>query len=267
MARTVERRTTRTVRRTEGASDIKNNLSNIASEIAKVRDQAREEVNALEKIRGMLDAGYLSDLLRSIEGLEERIEELETVSVEASQDAERLVADLEQEQDRLAKLWDAYKSQEDEMERLKRDYPLMEEKLFERERTIENLRREVDRLVPMAKFKDDVRRLEDENRELTRGLEKSEHENDALARQIETLENEQVKLKEAAANSERVRELEALLEDERERLAKLYKVYEDVEADKKDLEGAVSEWEAWYRRVSPAMESVGQAPTTAPRNN
>lgn len=268
MARTLERRTTtsRTVRTTkaEGADQIKANLSNIATEIARVRDQAREEVNALDKIRGMLDAGYLTDLLRSIEELEVRIEELEDTSLNAQGDLERTQRDLEQEQERLAKLWDAYKAQEDELERLKRDYPLMEEKLFERERTIETMRREMTRLESASRFEKDARRLEDENRKLVQQLRAVEGELESVNAHVAELEEEAGHLREEAAGSQRVRELEDLLEEERERLAKLYKVYEDVEAEKNNAAALLEEWRAWYKRVAPAMESVGQAPGSAP---
>jgi len=265
MARTVERSYKRRSTTVEGADQIKANLSNIASEVARVRDQAREEVNALEKIRSMLDAGYLTDLLRSIEELETRIEDLEDASLSAQNEVDRYREDLEQEQERLAKLWDAYKTQEDELERLKRDYPLMEEKLFERERTVENLRREIDRLEPLARYKKDAERFQEENRRLVRELEEAEKEITAASARLEDLEEEASKLRETSQEARRVGELEQLLEDERERLAKLYKVYEDVEADKRELEGLVDEWNAWYRRVAPAMESVGTAPGSAPR--
>ncbi len=131
MAGTIERRrTTRTTRTIRGADEIKSNLSSVAAEISRVRDQARAEVESLEKIRGMLDTGYLENLLGGIEELEERIEELESATLQSREEVSRHQRELEQEQDRLRKLWDAYKTQEDELERLKRDYPLMEEKLF-----------------------------------------------------------------------------------------------------------------------------------------
>ncbi|MGB1585901.1 MAG: hypothetical protein ACPHID_02495 [Thermoplasmatota archaeon] len=265
MARTVETRRTVRTTRVEGADEIKSNLNNVAAEIARVRDQAREEVNALEKIRGMLDTGYLNTLIKSIEDLETRIEELEDVSLRAQEDVSRHQRELEQEQDRLKKLWDAYKTQEDELDRLKRDYPLMEEKLFERERTVENLRRELARMEPLQKAAseaDDLRRevkaLDAEADRLDRELEKA---NDTIAR----MEEEVGRLNEVAADAGRVQELEQLLDEERERLAKLYKVYEETESEKKALQDAAGEWEAWFRKVAPAMESMCEAVNNAPQ--
>ncbi|MCA1819845.1 MAG: hypothetical protein LC620_07345, partial [Halobacteriales archaeon] len=96
--------TTRTTR-TEGADNIKRNLSNIASEIEKVRERAREEVNSLEKIKGMLDVGYLNDLTRSVEQLEVRLQTLDTEAVGAASDVDSVRSELAREQERLAKLW------------------------------------------------------------------------------------------------------------------------------------------------------------------
>jgi chromosome segregation ATPase len=264
MARTVERSYSRRTTRVEGADKIKANLTNIAAEVARVRDQAREEVSALEKIRGMLDAGYLNDLIKSIEELETRIEELEDTSLQAQEGVERYRADLEQEQDRLAKLWDAYKSQEDELGRIKRDYPLMEEKLFERERTIESMRREMDRMKDFDRYRKDAERLAAENAHLADDLSHAERRVEEAESRLAELEEEAAGLRELAGSSSRLRELENLLEEERERLAKLYKVYEDIEDEKRELEGQVEEWRNWYRRFSPAFASVGEAPSTAP---
>jgi len=264
MASTVERSYTRRTTRVEGADQIKANLSNVAAEIARVRDQAREEVTALEKIRGMLDAGYLSDLLRSIETLETRIEELEDTSLAAQDDVSRYQKDLEVEQDRLAKLWDAYKTQEDELGRIKRDYPLMEEKLFERERTIETMRRDLDRLRGLENAKRDAERAAAENARLQDELDHAMRDLEASEGRLRELERELGSLRELEGAGSRVRELENLLEDERERLAKLYKVYEDVEAEKREMQEQLEAWRAWYNRFRPAFSSVGEAPTTAP---
>ncbi len=264
MARTVERRrTTRSVR-VEGADEIKNNLTNVASEIARVRDQAREEVNALEKIRGMLDTGYLNSLIQSIESLETRIEELEDVTLQAQDEVSRYRADLQTEQDRLKKLWDAYKTQEDELDRIKRDYPLMEEKLFERERTVETLRREIERMEPLTRYKDDYDELVSEHRALTAEADRLDEQLEKANDTIAALEQEVMGLREIESSAGRAAELEHQLEEERERLAKLYKVYEELEAEKTGLEDSLGAWETWFKRMSPHMEAMCDGIDSAP---
>lgn len=264
MARTVERRSFKRTVRVEGADEIKKNLSNVANEIGRVRDQARQEVDALEKIRGMLDTGYLDSLIRSIEDLETRIEELEGTTLSAQDEMDRYRADLEQEQERLRKLWDAYKTQEDELDRVKRDYPLMEEKLFERERTIETLRREIARLEPLGKYKNDYEALVKEHRALGAEADRLDAELEKANDTIADLEEDVVRLREVEDNAGRVEELEHLLDEERERLAKLYKVYEELEADKKAIEQDAQVWEAWFTKVRPHMAAMCDAVDSAP---
>ena len=256
--------TTRTVR-TEGAHEFRSNLQSIAAEIARVRDQARAEVGALDKIRSMLDADSLSNLLRSVEQLEERIHILETETQNASSTAERLQAELDQERSRLEKLWAAYKAQEDELARVKRDYPLMEEKLFERERTIEALRRDIARLEQLSKYKGQYEDAIADNRRLQKEIEGLDHELQRALDALRSAEREVGELRELQGAPARVAELERLLDEERERLAKLYKVYEDLEADKRQTEETIARWEAWFARIEPSLRTLCSSASDAPR--
>ncbi len=264
MARSMERRTTRATSTRAGADEIKKNLTNVASEIARVRDQARQEVESLERIRGMLGTGYLENMLSSIEELENRIEELENNSLQAREDVSRTQAELEQEQERLKKLWDAYKSQEDELDRLKRDYPLMEEKLFERERTVEQQKREIARLEGLAKYKQDYDALVKDHRRLEQEAEQMEKQLEKSQQHLRAMEDEVRELREVEQDAGRAEELEKLLDEERERLAKLYRVYEDLEAEKKETDALLEEWQAWAEQVKPVLQSACGLVDSAP---
>jgi chromosome segregation ATPase len=190
---------------------------------------------------------------------------LETVQSEAEgAGSAQLRADLEQEQERLRKLWDAYKSQEDELNRIRRDYPLMEEKLFERERTIESLRREISRLEPLARQKKEFDEAITLSRRMRSELDIANNELRRAKDRADQLQAEAAALREDAASKGRVSELEAALEEERERLAKLYKVYEDQEAEKKDMENAVAEWENWFAKYGTLMDRLCGAAGEAP---
>lgn len=268
MARSMERRTsnTRTTRTStrQGADEIKKNLTNVASEIARVRDQARQEAESLERIRGMLGTGYFENLLSSIEELETRIEELESASLEARGDVERTQAELGQEQERLRKLWDAYKSQEDELDRLKRDYPLMEEKLFERERLVEQQKREIARLEGMSQYKTDYENLLRDHRTLEAEADRTQKQLQKSQDHIQRMEAEVRELREVEVDAGRIEELEKLLDEERERLAKLYRVYEDLEQEKKDADVLLEEWATWAQRVKPVLQDACGALDSAP---
>lgn len=265
MATTVERRTVTKTIRTEGAEQIKNNLSTIAEEIGRVRDRAREEASSLERIRGMLDVGYLNDLIRSVEELEVRMVSLEKEAVASAGEADNLKRQLEKEQERLAKLWSAYKAQEDELERLRRDHPLLQERLVDRERTIETLRKDLQRLEPLARYKSEYDAVVKENQTLRVEVEHLGRELRSTQDELDALNNEALRLREDAASKTRVRELEGELEGERERLAKLYKVYEDREAELRESNARLARWESWFQRLEPAMTSLCRGASDAPR--
>ena len=166
-------------------------------------------------------------------------------------DLESTKAELAREQERLRKLWDAFKAQEDEIARLKSGAPATAPapalhahaagSSAADQRTIDSLRREVDLLTSdLKRAGEQQRRLEDENA----GLREKAREMEATERRAAGLQSD--------------------LEQERERLAKLYVVYEEVEAERARLEQHIKEWDAWYHGVAPHLaeicRSIGGAP-------
>ncbi len=175
----------------ESAESLKSNLRQVADELTRVRDRTREEVDSLDRIRGMLDLKYLNDLLSVIDQLEARIK-----TVESGAEARKYILELESEQRRLAKLWDAFKTQEDQLKALER----------ERDDILGEYRKLEKSLVDLgspARVKARILDLESEN-QLLKG--------------------------DAARTASRLEEYVKLFTQEQERLAKLYKVFEDTEA-------------------------------------
>jgi chromosome segregation ATPase len=165
-------------------------------------------------------------------------------------DLESVKAELAREQERLRKLWDAFKAQEDELNGLKAGAPAAASATALRstpstgaadQRTIDSLRREIDLLTSdLKRAGEQQRRLEEENV----GLRAQAREMDDVNRRASGLQSD--------------------LEQERERLAKLYVVYEEVEAERARLEQHLKEWDAWYHGVAPHLaeicRSIGGAP-------
>lgn len=162
-------------------------------------------------------------------------------------DLESVKAELAREQERLRKLWDAFKSQEDELGRLRQSTTTvaptstLQSTSAADQRALEQLRREVDLLAG------DLRRAGEAQRRL-------EDDNTALREQA----------REREAVERRARDLQSDLDQERERLAKLYIVYEEVEAERARLEQHLKEWDSWYHGVAPHLaeicRSIGGAP-------
>lgn len=123
--------------------------------------------------------------------------------------------DLEQEGLRLEKLWDAYKVQEEEYQEALSRIRSLEEALEEKDAA----RAERERTI--REREESIRALEGEKKELEVRLE----EMDRLKEELAALD----------AYKDRVAELEQAYQRERERLAKLYLVYEDVERERDEL--------------------------------
>lgn len=260
MATVVERRTVTTTR-TQGADQIKANLGRVSQEIAKVRDRAREEANSLEKIKGMLDVGYLNDLIQSIEELESRMTTLQSEAFGAAGEVDSLRGELAREQDRLAKLWEAYKAQEDELGQLRRDA----EGVASAQRTVESLRREVARLEPLSRYKSEYDATVRENQTMRIEVENLNRDLVRMSDQMRDAEAEMVQLREAGVSKTRVTDLEHALDEERERLAKLYKVYEEQAQELRESAARLVAWEDWVQKVLPPMETLGRHAPNAPR--
>lgn len=136
----------------------------------------------------------------------------ESAELDAARDA------LQSESRRLEKLWDAYKAQEDELARSREELERLRERLAGRDDAVVARENQIQALIA------DVRRLESEKASL-----------EGAVRDLEALRED---LKALDQWKERVATLEAAYAGERERLAKLFLVYEELEAEVEKLRGA-----------------------------
>lgn len=132
---------------------------------------------------------------------------------------------LAAESRRLEKLWDAYKAQEAELQDALDRAKDLEERLHERDAAVREAGERADAAVAekdgeIAGLRDEVSRLQAQVADL-----------DALREEAKALE----------AYQNRVKELEDAYARERERLAKLYLVYEELEDEVKRLRGKTDE--------------------------
>jgi len=165
-------------------------------------------------------------------------------------------AELRREQDRLAKLWQAFKNQEDELEHLRKERPVMLETVAEQDRAMAKLRAEMATLRQEAGHGDRADELERRNRIL---LIEVENLNRELRTASHSLEQH------AKGESDHVASLEADLRKEQERLAKLYQVYEEREAELKAAQARLAKWESWFSRMEPAITALPKFFADAPR--
>jgi chromosome segregation ATPase len=177
----------------------------------------------------------------------------ETEALLATDDAR---AELRREQDRLAKLWQAFKSQEDELEQLRRERPILVETVAEQDRVIAGLRQEQGALKEAAGFKDRHEEADRRNRILLIEVENLNREVRAAHQSLAASEE---------ATRERVAAVEADLRKEQERLAKLFKVYEEQQQDLEAAKARLAKWESWFSRMEPAVVALPKFFADAPR--
>lgn len=132
---------------------------------------------------------------------------------------------VQKAKERLEKLWDAYETQENELNQAKDKIMKFEKEIAEKDATIEDLRK-------LLKDKDEkIRNLEIETAliERTRG----------------DLEP-------------RYRELSKKYDNERARSAKLYEVAEDLEAEIEILRNEITDRDHWFRSLESSFRNIAE---------
>ncbi len=254
-------------------------------EIESLMEGSSREVEELKRLREMVDIGYLDRIASAIDSMEKEMNSAKEESISMARKADEYRGELEKERERLEKLWDAYKKQEEELLGEGKKIEELEEKIGDYEEGKEELEREME---DFRKIKLDRGRLEELERnaikweeeldQMRDELEERKRERTKLEKEIEKL-REYVPYKDRAGELERkVKELEPLRElagykekyeemekkygEERERLAKLYRIYEDINTKFKEARKKIMGWESWFERnreyVKRAEEAVSR---------
>ena len=239
--------TTVTTTRTVGTQEIRSSLHAIAGEI--------------ERMRTALDTTSLNDLVVSLKDLETRITTVEEASVGAAGEVDSTRRELDRERERFTQLWAAYKAQEDELEGLKRQLGVV----GEQGRTVASLKEEVERLRSAAARADEAQKAVRENQVLRVEVENLNRQVRSTQEQLDGQNAEFLGLRETATRITRLETVDKDLQIERERLAKLYKVYEERAQDIRDLQAKLDNWEAWFQKMEPHMSMLCRMTGDAPR--
>lgn len=236
--------TVTTSTRTHEASDLKKRLSSVQDQLQTIESQVRQDAESLQKLRQMLDVSYLEEITGLIADLELRVNEVASDAEEARRRADEAEETLRSEQERLEKLWDVYKVQETDLE---------------------NLRGEQARHKATAEAAEErARELEAQVEAERRALRQAQAETGDLRQKLADAEARAEDLKSYEALGTKVTELEENLNDERERLAKLYAVYEETQAERDDANARLKQWQAWWDAHHKSLKGVTKAVNEAP---
>ena len=118
---------------------FRESLQRVTSQLEAIRSSFYQGVEEIERIKKVLDAEHISRFSDIITEFEDRLSKIERERDEAIENAKRFSQELEKEKERLIKLWDAYKLQEDELAEKEKRINELEDKIKEYEKKINEI--------------------------------------------------------------------------------------------------------------------------------
>lgn len=221
------------------AEELRERLQAVSQELQRTQREIQQDAAGLERLRQMLDIGYWNELVGIVNQLETRVREANEMAQQADLLSGENRRRLDEEQKRLEKLWDAFKLQERELQDAIDKGNRLERELMDKDSNRARLESELEENTAQ------VRRLNDENVELTEQIEKLTARIDQL-RDMESLRSQ-------------AEDYKAKYEAERERLAKLFALYEESEAERERLMREVEITDQWFSENKDALEKVSRS--------
>jgi len=266
------------VNNTEQVSSLKERLQSVANEIDSIKNTFTKSTENLTKVQSMLDVGNFDEIGTIIEKFEGQLSEAEKKKEEAIDGAKKYSEELEKEKERLIKLWDAYKNQEEELSTTESRIAEFEERAKVAETSKKQLEEDMGARIntlsqkleenegKIKQFDEYKQRCEDfdgiRNR-LEEEIRNLKDEADNKENSIKTLENQLESLKEFEKFSEykeKYDEVAQSYEKEKERLTKLYHLYEETETECNRLREEVKTWESWFNSNKEVFDKLFATP-------
>jgi len=241
-------------------------LQEASTELGSVKSSFSKGMEDLAKIQSMLSFEGLNKMDSMMRSFEDRLSEAERRRDEATEGARRYSMELEKEKERLIKLWDAYKNQEETLSAQEKRVAELEERLrdteqmhmqFERDATvrIQTLTQKLDERAQAVQQMDD--------------LKQQVMRFDTIRTQMETnVDNMRSEITEFKPKFEAV---SMEYEKEKERLTKLFRLYEETESENKQLKEELRGWQSWFAtneelftKLFSSVEHLKHQHTTAP---
>ncbi len=269
---------------------LRKKLMTVTNEIDSIKDSFSKGTEDLERIQKMLHVENIDEISGVLEHFENRVQEAEKQKAEAAEGAKKYSTELEKEKERLVKLWDAYKNQEEELSNTEKKMTDYEEKLknmeaekkqIEEDMTarINTLNQKIEenreKVQDVDKYQEKLQNYEEIKNNLENKVNTLRQENETKNNQIQELNEKVGKLGEMEnykEYKEKYEQINAEYEKEKERLTKLYQLYEDTDNECKRLQKENKEWESWYEdkkglvdklfSASPPVAGANPGPTT-----
>lgn len=265
----------------ENLDSLKEKLIAVTNEIDAIKTSFTKNTEDLTRIQDMLSERHIDDIGGIVEKYENKIAEAEKQRVEAAESSKKYSEELEKEKERLIKLWDAYKNQEEELsnsekrlndyeeivkkaevevKQIQDDYQARIKTLEQKVEEYEGTGTKIEEYKKKCEELDEIQnRLEKENHTLKNDMTKKDQEISQLSKQI----NQFKEMEDYKKYKEKYEEVNAEYEKEKERLTKLYQLYEETDAECKTLRDENKQWQKWYNSKMQVFDQLfSSAPPT-----
>jgi len=265
------------VNNTEHLDSLEERLRQATVEIDNIKSCFSKSTEDLSRIQNMLDVGNLGNINQLIGKYESQVSEAERKMDEAFQGARKYSEELEKEKERLIKLWDAYKNQEEELSTTESKIADLEDKVRTAEESKRQLEQDLNTRITTltAKFEENESKVKqfDEYKqrfeEYTNIKNQLEEETSTLKDQLDqktqminSLQQEVQKAKEFEKYAEyktKFEDVSTQYEKEKERLTKLYHLYEETEGECKQLREGNQSWQNWFNSNKQIFDKLFSA--------
>ena len=267
------------VKNVENLDSLKEKLITVTNEIDAIKLSFSKSAEDLSRIQNMLSVGNIEDVSGVLDKYESQIADAEKQRIEATESSKKYSEELEKEKERLIKLWDAYKNQEEELSNTEKklaEYEgrakaaeaskgQIEDDYNARIQTLEQkLQENEDKVSQYDEFRQKCEEFDTTRNNLEQEIHTLKEENKHKETEIEKLNTELGQMKEMENYEEykdKYEEINAEYEKEKERLTKLYQLYEETDTECKRLKEENKNWESWYNNK---MDMFNKLFTNAP---
>jgi chromosome segregation ATPase len=241
-----------------------NKLQQASTDLDSIKSSFSKGMDDLSKIQSILNLDGLTKMDTMIRSFEDRLSDSERRREEAVEGARRYSMELEKEKDRLVKLWDAYKNQEESLSIQEKRVAELEETLrsteqakmqFEQDATArirtltQKLEEQNHSLQQLDDLRQQVMRFDTIRTQLEENVERMRSDlitKDDAIRSLERQVEELAKFEQFAEFKTKFEEVSTEFEKEKERLTKLFRLYEETEAENKTIKQELHDWQSWF---------------------
>jgi chromosome segregation ATPase len=266
-----------TTRQVEHVDTLMDRLRQAADEIDQIKTSFSKSTENLSRIQNMLDVGGLQQIGGIIEKFEGKLIEAERKREEATEGARRYSEELEKEKERLIKLWDAYKNQEEELSKSEKRLTDLEEQVRiadESKKQLEDdlsaristlttrLEAQQEELNHLDAYKqrcDEFTAIRNSLEEETQTLKEQLNQKTTSIQHLEGQVKELKELEQFREFKEKFDDVSQRYEKEKERLTKLYHLYEETENECKMFKQESEQWRQWFNSNKQIFDKLFSA--------